>query len=256
MAHDNPGWCADSSLVRRGGEGVDGDPPVWGPFSNPCLDLFLDNGAMSTRRLLQVLAAAWDQDPLTALKLVCHLRAVPERYGGCGKGDREGFYAATLWMHKNHPRTLGGNVSAFAEFGYIKDLPEILYRLVRGANARQEAKKRSVATGDDDLDEPSSKRSRKLKLCTLEEEVDVVTLDPDQIEVQVEHVDLRLYDIDVEDERVEELHPPDQKKKKKAEVDQVEDSLNSEEEVEDDDMYKLLFQRKTPAAVTRLRQDA
>ncbi|KAM0872860.1 hypothetical protein ACQ4PT_038420 [Festuca glaucescens] len=43
-------------------------------------------------------------DARTALRLVCHLRGIR----GLGKSDREGFYAAALWMHANHPRTLAG----------------------------------------------------------------------------------------------------------------------------------------------------
>uniref|UniRef100_A0A452ZN20 TROVE domain-containing protein n=1 Tax=Aegilops tauschii subsp. strangulata TaxID=200361 RepID=A0A452ZN20_AEGTS len=77
---------------------------------NPCLDFFF-----------QVV-------PDTALRLACNLRGVR----GTGKSDREGFYAAALWMHEHHPRTLACNVAALAEFGYLKDFPELLFRLLRG----------------------------------------------------------------------------------------------------------------------------
>lgn len=40
-------------------------------------------------RVRDLLAAAWAQDPLTALKLACNLRGVR----GTGKSDKEGFYA-------------------------------------------------------------------------------------------------------------------------------------------------------------------
>uniref|UniRef100_A0A453N228 Uncharacterized protein n=1 Tax=Aegilops tauschii subsp. strangulata TaxID=200361 RepID=A0A453N228_AEGTS len=79
---------------------------------NPCLDFFF-----------QVV-------PDTALKLACNLRGVR----GTGKSDKEGFYAAALWMHENHPRTLACNVAALAEFGYLKDFPELLFRLIHGAD--------------------------------------------------------------------------------------------------------------------------
>ncbi|CAI8588092.1 unnamed protein product [Vicia faba] len=46
--------------------------------------------------------------------------------------SREGFYAATLWFHQHHPKTLASNVPSLADFGYFKDLPEILYRLLQG----------------------------------------------------------------------------------------------------------------------------
>uniref|UniRef100_A0A453SKH1 Uncharacterized protein n=1 Tax=Aegilops tauschii subsp. strangulata TaxID=200361 RepID=A0A453SKH1_AEGTS len=77
---------------------------------SPCLDFFF-----------QVV-------PDTALKLACNLRGVR----GTGKSDKEGFYAAALWLHQNHPRTLACNVAALAEFGYLKDLPELLFRLIHG----------------------------------------------------------------------------------------------------------------------------
>ncbi|KAL3728512.1 hypothetical protein ACJRO7_033147 [Eucalyptus globulus] len=100
---------------------------------NPCLDFFFhvvpDTPPES---LTQRLESAWAHDPLTALKLVCNLRGVR----GNGKSDKEGFHAAARWLFKNHPRTLASNVGAFAEFGYFKDLPEILYRLLEGPDIR------------------------------------------------------------------------------------------------------------------------
>ncbi|RCV06393.1 hypothetical protein SETIT_1G159000v2 [Setaria italica] len=104
---------------------------------NPCLDFFFQVVPDTTaQRVQELLAAAWARDPLTALKLVCNLRGVR----GTGKSDREGFYAAALWVHAHHPRTLACNVPALAEFGYLKDFPELLYRLVHGADARKHAK--------------------------------------------------------------------------------------------------------------------
>jgi hypothetical protein len=101
---------------------------------NPCLDLFFqvvpDTPAQRVRELVTI---AWAHDPLTALKLIANLRGVR----GTGKSDREGFYAATLWMHERHPKTLACNLPALAEFGYLKDFPELLYRLIHGADTRK-----------------------------------------------------------------------------------------------------------------------
>ncbi|OVA17402.1 protein of unknown function DUF2828 [Macleaya cordata] len=101
---------------------------------NPLLDFFFhivpDTPPES---LVHRLELAWDHDPLKALKLICHLRGVR----GTGKSDKEGFYAAALWLHKNHPKTLACNVKSFAQFGYFKDLPEILYRLLEGLEVRK-----------------------------------------------------------------------------------------------------------------------
>ncbi|KAK3041334.1 hypothetical protein RJ639_002315 [Escallonia herrerae] len=88
---------------------------------------------------------AWDHDALTALKLICNLRGVR----GTGKSEKEGFYTAALRLHENHPKTLACNMKAIAEFGYFKDMLEILYRLLEGAEIRKSEK----ADWDDKWDE-------------------------------------------------------------------------------------------------------
>lgn len=101
---------------------------------NPCLDFFFHIvPSTPPESLTEQLALAWAYDPLIALKLICNLRGVR----GTGKSDKEGFYAAALWLFRNHPRTLTCNVGSFADFGYWKDLPEILYRLLEGLDVRQ-----------------------------------------------------------------------------------------------------------------------
>lgn len=100
---------------------------------NPCLDLFFhvvpDTPA---DYLIEQLPKAWERDALTTLKLICNLRGVR----GTGKSDKEGFHKAVFWLHKHHPKTLACNLASFAEFGYFKDLPEILYRLLEGEDVR------------------------------------------------------------------------------------------------------------------------
>ncbi|KAI6692243.1 hypothetical protein NL676_019953 [Syzygium grande] len=104
---------------------------------NPCLDFFFHVvPGTPPESLTRWLESAWAHDPLTALKLVCNLRGVR----GTGKLDKEGFHAAATWLFKNHPRTLACNVGAFAGFGYFKDLPEILYRLLEGPDIRARQK--------------------------------------------------------------------------------------------------------------------
>uniref|UniRef100_A0ACD5WYB0 Uncharacterized protein n=1 Tax=Avena sativa TaxID=4498 RepID=A0ACD5WYB0_AVESA len=97
---------------------------------DPCVDFFFQvvPGATAAADVAGLLSVAWGNDARTALRLVCHLRGVR----GLGKSDREGFYAAALWMHANHPRTLAANLGTFAKFGCLKDLPEILYRVLHG----------------------------------------------------------------------------------------------------------------------------
>ncbi|XP_071694042.1 uncharacterized protein [Rutidosis leptorrhynchoides] len=104
---------------------------------NPCLDFFFhvvpDSPTETiTRRLIE----SWDHDSLKTLKLICNLRGVR----GTGKSDKEGYYTSALWLHKNHPKTLACNLPSMADFGYFKDLPEILYRLLEGNDVREKAK--------------------------------------------------------------------------------------------------------------------
>ncbi|KAJ1391485.1 von Willebrand factor A-like domain superfamily [Sesbania bispinosa] len=108
--------------------------PTFLSSGNPCLDFFFHVVPDTPpETLLQRLQLAWSHHPLTTLKLVCNLRGVR----GTGKSDREGFYAAALWLHDHHPKTLASNVPSLADFGYFKDLPEILYRLLEGPQARK-----------------------------------------------------------------------------------------------------------------------
>ncbi|CAN1128469.1 Uncharacterized protein L728 [Linum perenne] len=104
---------------------------------NPCLDFFFhivpDTPA---DQLIERLQLAWAHDSTTALKLICNLRGVR----GTGKSDKEGFYAAALWLYNHHPKTLALNAKALAEFGYFKDFVEILYRILEGLGVRRKAK--------------------------------------------------------------------------------------------------------------------
>jgi hypothetical protein len=100
-----------------------------------------------------LLNVAWRNDARTALRLVCHLRGIR----GLGKSDREGFYAAALWMHANHPRTLAGNLASFAKFGCLKDLPEIIYRILHGP---REERKDDIDTAPRGGHNNGSKRRR------------------------------------------------------------------------------------------------
>ncbi|TVU08375.1 hypothetical protein EJB05_41778, partial [Eragrostis curvula] len=101
--------------------------PTFASSGDPCLDFFFHvvpgTPALTVTCLL---ADAWAAEPNTALRLACNLLGVRVT----GKSDRKGFYAAALWMHRCHPATLALNARSVAEFGYLKDLPEILHRIV------------------------------------------------------------------------------------------------------------------------------
>ncbi|KAK9049018.1 hypothetical protein SSX86_032015 [Deinandra increscens subsp. villosa] len=119
--------------------------PTFLSTGNPCLDYFFHIVPGSPPETVSWrLLRSWEHDPLTTLKLICNLRGVR----GTGKSDKEGYYTSALWLHKHHPKTLACNLASFAGFGYFKDLPEILYRLLEGADVRKKAKeehlKRSI----------------------------------------------------------------------------------------------------------------
>ncbi|KAI3979555.1 hypothetical protein MKX01_001747 [Papaver californicum] len=109
--------------------------PTYSSSGNPLLDFFFhvvpDTPTDSVIRRLEL---AWEYDPLKALKLICNLRGVRET----GKADKEGFYATAVWLFKHHPKTLAAN--SFAEFGYFKDLPEILHRITEEGQEAEEEK--------------------------------------------------------------------------------------------------------------------
>ncbi|KAM1238606.1 hypothetical protein ACFX2I_039294 [Malus domestica] len=113
---------------------TENNSPTYLSSGNPCLDFFFhvvpDTPASY---ICQQLPMAWSHDPLTTLKLICNLRGVR----GTGKSDREGFYTAAYWLFHNHPKTLGCNVASFAEFGYFKDVLEIMYRVLEGPDVRE-----------------------------------------------------------------------------------------------------------------------
>ncbi|BFI32429.1 hypothetical protein MPTK2_4g05880 [Marchantia polymorpha subsp. ruderalis] len=93
-----------------------------------CLDFFFQVVPDTGVRIIALLEKAWREDAMTALKLVFHLRGVR----GTGKSDKENFYYAALWMQQEHPQTLLANLAMIAEFGYFKDLLELVLRIVEG----------------------------------------------------------------------------------------------------------------------------
>ncbi|KAF5452691.1 hypothetical protein F2P56_027660, partial [Juglans regia] len=104
---------------------------------NSCLDFFFHVVPdTAPDDLIERLQIAWARDPLVTLKLIFNLRGVR----GTGKSDKEGFYTSAFWLHKTHPKTLALNIGALADFGYLKDLPEILYRILEGRDVRKLAK--------------------------------------------------------------------------------------------------------------------
>ncbi|KAL9237188.1 hypothetical protein vseg_011770 [Gypsophila vaccaria] len=103
---------------------------------NPCLDFFHVAPETLHDELIQRLQSSYQRNPLKTLKLICNLRGVR----GAGKNDKEGFYNSALWLHKNHPKTLANNVGRVASFGSLKDLLEILFRILEGFDVRKRMK--------------------------------------------------------------------------------------------------------------------
>ncbi|VVA21449.1 PREDICTED: LOW QUALITY PROTEIN [Prunus dulcis] len=113
---------------------TENNSPTYLSSGNPCLDFFFHVVPDTLPSYLdQQLPLAWAHDSLTTLKLICNLRGVR----GFGKSDKEGFYTVAFWLHQNHPKTLACNLASFAQFGCFRDLPEILYRVLRGQDVRE-----------------------------------------------------------------------------------------------------------------------
>ncbi|VVB14791.1 unnamed protein product [Arabis nemorensis] len=112
-------------------------PPMGQTRTSPCLDFFFHVVPSTPKESLEDrLYEAWNHDALTTLKLVCNLRGGR----GTGKSDKEGFYTAALWLHDYHPKTLACNLESLSKFGYFKDFPEILYRILQGHEIRKTQK--------------------------------------------------------------------------------------------------------------------
>nr|XP_051229503.1 uncharacterized protein LOC127347350 [Lolium perenne] len=123
---------------------TENNSPTFSTSGDPCLDFFFHVvPGTPPESVSSLLADAWAKEPTTALRLACNLRGV----GGTGKSDREGFYAAALWMHTCHPATLALNVRSVAEFGYLKDLPELLHRIIHGGVSTRTPGKQAAQKG-------------------------------------------------------------------------------------------------------------
>ncbi|KAM7479124.1 hypothetical protein LguiA_027337 [Lonicera macranthoides] len=90
------------------------------PPKNPCLDLFFYK-PNSLGNLTELIERAYSHDPLTALKLICNLRSV----SGTGA-----FLSTLVWLHQNHPLTLACNIRVFVKFMSLKELLQILVRIL------------------------------------------------------------------------------------------------------------------------------
>ncbi|KAG2262092.1 hypothetical protein Bca4012_013253 [Brassica carinata] len=148
--------------------------PTFLSSGSPCLDFFFHIVPDTPPKdLIQRLSVSWSHDPLTTLKLVCHLRGVR----GTGKSDKEGFYTAALWLYENHPKTLALNLPSLVDFGYFKDLPEILHRILEG---QQEEVERGTQRVWRKRNQSKFKRTRETRSKDLKDRI---------LENAEEHVD-------------------------------------------------------------------
>lgn len=91
---------------------------------NPCLDLFYDT-LKQPNLIIPLLTKAWKHDPLATLKLLFIHRSITGK--SC---DKDTFFTGLLWLHKNHPLTLACNIQVLANLGSLKDLIEILHKIL------------------------------------------------------------------------------------------------------------------------------
>ncbi|KAI9158156.1 hypothetical protein HJFPF1_06146 [Paramyrothecium foliicola] len=74
--------------------------------TNALLDLFSElDEVVSGPRLRELLEAAWQEDPLTTLKLIFNSRSIH-----LGQSSRNVFYRCAGWLAQNHPHTLVTNL--------------------------------------------------------------------------------------------------------------------------------------------------
>ncbi|KAI8088904.1 uncharacterized protein BX664DRAFT_385488 [Halteromyces radiatus] len=83
--------------------------------SDPCLDLYASMVGKDCSS--DALAAAYDKDPDTTLKLIFHCRSIHD-----GKMNKMGFYTAFLWLLKHHPKTALCNMDVLVK-GTIPNRP-------------------------------------------------------------------------------------------------------------------------------------
>jgi hypothetical protein len=74
--------------------------------NEPLLDLFIElEDVVQSDRLLELLNAAWNDDPLATLKIIFNARSIH-----LGKGSRGTFYRCAGWLAEHHPLTLAANL--------------------------------------------------------------------------------------------------------------------------------------------------
>ncbi|KAG5536740.1 hypothetical protein RHGRI_024238 [Rhododendron griersonianum] len=146
-----------------------------------------DRGGSQTEgkpfHLEHYLEMAWNHNPLATLKIICFWRGARET----GKPIRESFYRIALRIHRNHPKTLANNLEAFARYGYLKDLLEILHRFIHGwenssaavnyNTSGQTVEKNLIKTVRKD-DAINMKRRRKRTILMAKEAVEKYKNDP------------------------------------------------------------------------------
>ena len=91
---------------------------------NPCIDLFFqvvpDSELGDAEKYF---AAAWEDDPELALKVLFNFGNV--RKDGGGKNDEKNFARAMIWLWRNHPKTFLLNVHMIPEHASLKLLLDL-----------------------------------------------------------------------------------------------------------------------------------
>lgn len=109
--------------------------PSFSSTSSPTLDFFfhLVRGS-ADGDVERELAAAWEEDAETALRILLHARDCH----GAGKGERHVARVGLLWLRREKPRTYLANLLGFLRAGYFKDLVVIADTL-QGSSLAQTA---------------------------------------------------------------------------------------------------------------------
>ena len=87
---------------------------------NHCVNLFFQIGAMrgmDKKRLLAKVSKAFNEDPLTTIKIIFWARDVRG-----GAGERQIFRDCLLWLCENHRVVLNKNIHLISEYGRWDDV--------------------------------------------------------------------------------------------------------------------------------------
>ncbi|KAI0439342.1 hypothetical protein F4803DRAFT_50028 [Xylaria telfairii] len=104
LSHDKPRSVSEEDLENK--MLTENADVAYRSTTSPIVDLFAElEVVVSSNRLLELLNAAWAEDPLATLKIIFNARSIH-----LGKASRATFYRCAGWLAQYHPLTLVANL--------------------------------------------------------------------------------------------------------------------------------------------------